>query len=205
VESGETRVYELNLPVERAADGAVLCTLRAGDRVALSGTLLTARDAAHARLLAQLQKNSALPTESHDPPPASPFNAAPLPISLQNAAIYYCGPCPAPPGRPIGACGPTTADRMDFATPALLAAGVKVFVGKGPRGAEVVRAVKERGAVYLAAPGGAGALLAQCVTASRLAAYPDLGPEAVYALTIHDFPVIVALDSFGGDIYSRTR
>ncbi|MCL2432898.1 MAG: FumA C-terminus/TtdB family hydratase beta subunit [Clostridia bacterium] len=171
---------DLLLPLQ---DFGILQKFHAGDRAKLHGRCYTARDAAHARLAAMLEKGQ------------------PLPVDLQGAGIYYCGPCPAPPGRVIGACGPTTSGRMDIYTPLLLRQGVKVLIGKGPRSPAVHDALAENGAVYLAAWGGAGALLARHVTACRVAAFEDLGPEAIYELALDGFPAIVAGDCFGGDVY----
>jgi|GEM_PF-1240422 len=175
-------MHKLILPLVQPGQ---LAGLRVGDRVTLSGTLYTARDAAHARLRQGIAQNQ------------------PPPCNFQNSGIYYCGPCPAPPGFAIGSCGPTTADRMDAATPDVLFLGVRVLVGKGPRGALVRQALAAHGAVYLATWGGAGALLAEHVKDCRLIAYPELGPEAIYALTIEDFPAIVAIDAQGADLYAR--
>ena len=149
----------------------------------LSGTVYTARDAAHRRLLELLERGG-------EPP-----------FPLEGAAIYYCGPAPAPPGRAIGAAGPTTSYRMDAFAPALIARGLRVMIGKGPRSAPVLEAMRAHGAVYLAATGGAGALLASCVESCELVAWPDLGAEAVRRLTLRDMPLTVAADAAGGDLY----
>ena len=158
-------------------------TLRAGQRVALSGDVYTARDAAHQRLVAALAAQ------------------APLPLPLRGATIYYTGPSPAPPGAVVGAIGPTTAARMDAFTEPLLRAGLRGMIGKGARGDEVARALAAHGAVYFAAVGGAGALLAQHVTGCELVAYAELGPEAIYRLTLREFPVLVAQDAQGGSVF----
>ena len=157
--------------------------IRAGDRVLLSGTVYTARDAAHRRMLELMERGEALPFE------------------LEGAAIYYCGPAPAPPGRVIGAAGPTTSYRMDAYAPALIERGLAVMIGKGPRKEPVREAMREHGAVYLAAEGGAGALLASCVEACETIAWPDLGPEAVRRLTVRDMPLVAACDAAGGNLY----
>lgn len=159
-------------------------SLRAGEAVRISGSIYTARDAAHARL------NDLL------------LRGEPLPLDLQGAVIYYAGPAPARPGRPIGSCGPTTSERMDRYTPALLARGLRGMIGKGERSPAVVEAMRTNGAVYFAATGGAGALLARCVTAAEPVAFADLGTEAITRLTVVDFPVIVAIDADGNDYYA---
>ncbi|MGE5553222.1 MAG: FumA C-terminus/TtdB family hydratase beta subunit [Betaproteobacteria bacterium] len=175
----------LTLPVRSEAGAEAIRALRSGQRVLLSGTLYTARDAAHRRMVEALARGEELPF-----PP-------------EGAAIYYAGPSPARPGRVIGAAGPTTSGRMDAYTPALLAQGVKVMIGKGSRSPEVKEAIRQHGAAYLVATGGAAALLARRIKAARVIAYPDLGTEAVYELVVEDFPAIVVNDSVGGDLYSE--
>ncbi|MEW6541321.1 MAG: Fe-S-containing hydro-lyase [Bacillota bacterium] len=165
----------------------LVAELRAGDRVLLNGTLLTARDAAHIKLVALIEQG------------------APLPVDLYGQVVYYVGPSPARPGRVIGACGPTTSGRVDSYTPALLAQGLKGMIGKGFRSPEVIAALKEYRAVYFGAVGGAGALLSRCVRAARVVAYPELGPEAVHELVVVDFPAIVINDIYGGDLYREGR
>ncbi len=162
-----------------------ISVLRSGDRVLLSGVLYTARDAAHQRLIQALQSNG------------------PLPFELPGQVIYYTGPSPARPGRPIGSAGPTTSYRMDPYTPPLLARGLKGTVGKGARSAQVKQALREYRAVYFAATGGAGALLSQCIVQSEIIAYEDLGPEAIRRLLVRDFPVIVVNDIYGNDLYEQ--
>ncbi len=157
--------------------------LRSGDVVFLSGTIYTARDAAHRRL-----------TESLD-------RGEDLPFDLRGAVIYYVGPSPAPPGRPIGSAGPTTSYRMDSYAPRLHALGLKATIGKGRRNTEVRDALKQHTGVYLGATGGAGALLSQCITAATVIAYEDLGPEAIRELTVKDFPLLVINDCGGGELY----
>jgi fumarate hydratase subunit beta len=147
--------------------------LKAGDQVELTGTIFTARDAAHKKILEMSDAGK------------------PLPFDLKGAIIYYAGPAPAPPGRPIGSIGPTTSARMDVFTPKMFELGVVATIGKGPRSLEVVEAMKEFGTVYFIALGGAGALLATKVKSCELIAFPELGPEAVYKLFVEDFPVIV--------------
>lgn len=166
-------------------DEETVKSLRAGDEVRISGVLLTARDAAHRRLAAALHAGQ------------------PLPVDLRGQVIYYTGPTPAPPGKIIGAAGPTTSSRMDPFTPALLAAGLRGMIGKGKRSLAVRQAIVRYGAVYFAAPGGAGALLARSITAVECLAYPDLGPEAIYRLTVIDFPAVVINDCYGGDWYEQ--
>lgn len=157
--------------------------LRAGDYVYLSGTIYTARDAAHKRMYETLREKGELP------------------FDLQNNVIYYMGPSPAREGRPIGSAGPTTASRMDKYAPALLDLGLRGMIGKGKRNAAVVDAIIKNGAVYFAAVGGAGALLSRSIISSETIAYDDLGTEAIRRLEIQDFPVIVVVDSEGNNLY----
>ncbi len=158
-------------------------SLRAGDYVYLTGTIYTARDAAHKRMQEALDKGEALP------------------IDMQNNVIYYMGPSPAREGRPIGSAGPTTASRMDKYAPRLLDLGLKGMIGKGKRSKEVLDAIIRNKAVYFAAVGGAGALLSRAITSSEVIAYDDLGTEAIRKLTVKDFPVIVVIDSEGSNLY----
>jgi fumarate hydratase subunit beta len=160
--------------------------LKAGDEVLLSGTVFTARDAAHKRFLDLVRKGKRIP------------------LNLKDAVIYYAGPTPAPPRRAIGSCGPTTSSRMDEFTPPLLRLGLRGMIGKGARSDEVRRAVKKEGAVYFLATGGIGALLSMKVKLARVVLYKELGPEAVYQLTVKDFPLTVGIDSKGNDIYDKT-
>ncbi len=160
----------------------IINELKAGDIVELYGTIYTARDVAHKRLVNTIT------------------NHQKLPLSLCGQTIYYCGPTPASKGKMIGSCGPTTSSRMDFYTPLLLKHGVKGLIGKGPRSKEVVEAIKKYNAVYFVAIGGAGALYSQYVKKCDVVAYPDLGPEAVYRLEILKFPVIVGIDSHGNSM-----
>ncbi len=157
--------------------------LKAGDEVVLTGTVLTARDAAHKRFTETLAAGKGLP------------------VDLKGAVIFYAGPAPAPPGRVIGSIGPTTAKRMDAYTPRLLEIGVKGMIGKGPRSDEVKRAIKDHKAVYFAATGGAAALLSSFVKEAKVIAYDDLGAEAVFELRVENFPLIVAVDSRGEGIF----
>ena len=159
--------------------------LHAGDRILLSGVVYTARDAAHRRLHELLQAGK------------------PLPIDLRGQVIYYTGPTPAKPGRVIGSAGPTTSGRMDAYTPALIAHGLKGMIGKGRRSQDILDTMKRYKAVYFGATGGAGALLARHIKKAEIAAYEDLGPEAIYRLDIEDFPVIVINDVHGGDLYAE--
>lgn len=159
-------------------------TLRAGDRVLLSGVLYTARDAAHKRLVEALDENR------------------PLPLPLRDAVIYYAGPSPAREGGVIGSAGPTTSGRMDAYAPRLLSLGLRGMIGKGARNEAVVEAMKQYGAVYFGAVGGAGALIARCITSAEVIAYDDLGSEAIRRLTVQDMPLTVVIDSLGDNLYS---
>ncbi len=164
-----------------------LADLNAGDRILLSGTIYTGRDAAHKRLIALLDQKE------------------PLPIELKDNIIYFVGPCPPPPGRPIGSAGPTTSGRMDAYSPRLiLECGLTGMIGKGERSKSVVDAMRGN-AVYFAATGGAAALIARCITAAKVVAFADLGPEAIYELTVEKFPLIVAIDSQGGNQYETIK
>ena len=160
-----------------------LKTLKSGDYVYITGTIYTARDAAHKRMYETLQ------------------NQENLPIDIQDQIIYYMGPSPAREGRPIGSAGPTTASRMDKYTPQLLDLGMGAMIGKGKRTQDVIDAVIRNGAVYFAAVGGAGALLSKCITKSEVVAYDDLGTEAIRKLQVENFPVIVVIDSEGNNLY----
>ncbi|MBQ3790169.1 MAG: Fe-S-containing hydro-lyase [Lachnospiraceae bacterium] len=166
-------------------DSEELRKLRIGDMVSLSGTMYSARDAAHKRMAELIERGEELP------------------FPIRDQAIYYLGPSPARPGRVIGSAGPTTATRMDKYTPMLLDRGLKGMIGKGRRSPEVVDAMRRNGAVYFAAIGGAGALLSGAITASEIVAWEDLGTEAVRRLEVRDFPVIVVIDSEGNDLYAR--
>lgn len=157
--------------------------LHSGDYVYISGTIYTARDAAHKRMQETLEQGKELP------------------IELKDNIIYYMGPSPAREGRPIGSAGPTTASRMDKYAPKLLDLGLRGMIGKGKRSKEVLDAIVRNHAVYFAAVGGAGALLSRSITASEVIAYDDLGTEAIRKLTVKDFPVIVVIDSEGNNLY----
>ena len=167
-------------------DTETISSLKAGDFVYISGTIYTARDAAHKRMGEALAGKGALP------------------IELKNNIIYYLGPSPAREGRVIGSAGPTTSGRMDKYTPALLDLGLKGMIGKGRRSKEVKEAVVRNGCVYFAAIGGAGALLSKAIKASEVVAYEDLGTEAVRKLEVENFPVIVVMDADGNDLYEKT-
>lgn len=158
-------------------------TLHAGDYVYITGTIYTARDAAHKRMQETLQRGEALPLE------------------MKENVIYYMGPSPAREGRPIGSAGPTTASRMDKYAPELLDLGLGAMIGKGKRSQEVKDAIVRNGSVYFAAVGGAGALLSKCILSSEAIAYDDLGTEAIRKLQVKDFPVIVVIDSEGNNLY----
>lgn len=157
--------------------------LKSGDYVYITGTIYTARDAAHKRMYEALQNNQ------------------PLPIDMENNIIYYMGPSPAREGRPIGSAGPTTASRMDKYAPELLDLGLRGMIGKGKRTEAVRDAIVRNGAVYFAAVGGAGALLSKSILSSEVVAYDDLGTEAIRKLEVKDFPVIVVIDKDGNNLY----
>ncbi|MCK4400765.1 Fe-S-containing hydro-lyase [bacterium] len=159
--------------------------LKAGDRVLINGFIYTARDMAHKRLVEAIKKEGKLP------------------FDLRNQIIYYTGPTPAREGEIIGSCGPTTSLRMDKYTPILLGAGLGGIIGKGQRSADVISALRKYKSVYFAAIGGAGALLSQKVKSKKFVAYKDLECEAIYRLKVENFPVIVAIDTYGGNIYKR--
>lgn len=169
----------INVPLTDAS----AASLRAGDYVYLTGTIYTARDAAHKRMSEALERREELP------------------FGLQDNVIYYMGPSPAREGRPIGSAGPTTSSRMDKYTPALLDLGLRGMIGKGKRSPEVTEAIVRNGAVYFAAVGGAGALLSRAIVSSEVIAYDDLGTEAIRKLDVRDFPVIVVIDSHGNNLY----
>ena len=157
--------------------------LKSGDRVVITGIIYTARDRAHKNMVEGLEKGE------------------PLPFNLKGQILYYTGPTPAPPGKPIGSAGPTTSYRMDKYTPYLLDLGLKGMIGKGPRGQEVKDAIKKHKAVYFAAIGGAGALISKTIKKAEVIAYPELGAEAMMRLEVEDFPAIVVNDVHGEDLY----
>ncbi|NTW05244.1 MAG: Fe-S-containing hydro-lyase [Peptococcaceae bacterium] len=159
--------------------------LKAGQAVLISGLIYTARDAAHKKLVNLLEEGK------------------PLPIELKGQIIYYVGPSPAKPGQIIGSAGPTTSGRMDSYTPQLIELGLKGMIGKGKRDARVIKSMEENNAVYFVAVGGAAALIAKSITKCRVVAYPELGAEAIHELFVEDFPVLVANDIFGGDLFKE--
>lgn len=173
--------YVMSFP----ADKAELSKLRAGDKLTVSGTIYTARDAAHKRLTELIASGEELP------------------LDIRGAAIYYAGPTPEKPGQVIGSCGPTTSGRMDAYAPMLLDRGLAVMIGKGDRNAAVIDAIVRNGAVYLAAMGGAGALMGSCVKAARVVCYEDLGCEAIRELKVENMPLTVVIDSQGNDLYKN--
>ena len=160
-------------------------SLRAGDSVLLTGTIITGRDAAHKRLFELIEKGEELP------------------VDVKGELIYYVGPAPAKPGYAVGPAGPTSSYRMDKFTPALLDLGMKGMIGKGARSQEVIDAIVRNGAVYFAAIGGAAALIAKSIKKEEILCYEDLGTEAIRRYTIEDFPCIVAIDSEGNNVYKR--
>ncbi len=165
----------------------VLIELKVGDNVLLSGVIYAARDSAHRRMVEALDQGK------------------PLPFDIKGQIVYYMGPSPARPGQPIGAAGPTTSCRMDVYSPRLMAEGLKGMIGKGMRSQTVKEAMKKHRAVYLAAIGGAGALISKSIKKSEVIAYEELGAEAVRRLEVEDFPATVANDVYGGDIYQEGK
>ena len=163
--------------------GDKIKSLKVGDNITITGTIYTARDAAHKRMAEAISKRE-LP-----------------PFDYEGQVVFYAGPCPAPPGKPIGSIGPTTAGRMDAYAPALIEAGLKIMIAKGNRAAPVVDAIKTHGGLYLAAVGGVAALMAKCVVSCEVVAYEDLGTEAVWKLYVEKLPLIVAIDHQGRSVY----
>jgi fumarate hydratase subunit beta len=159
--------------------------LHIGDKVLISGVIYTARDAAHKRLVDMLAAGQ------------------PLPAELKGQILYYVGPSPAPPGKPVGAAGPTTSYRMDSYAPTLMKIGLKVMIGKGKRAPEVIEAMKQYKAIYVGATGGAGALISKCIKEVEVLAFPELGPEAFRRMVVEDLPGIVINDIYGNDLYSE--
>ncbi len=159
--------------------------LRIGQKVLLNGLLYTGRDAAHKKMMELLDQGK------------------PLPVDLKGQVIYYVGPSPAKPGQIIGSAGPTTSGRMDAYAPRLIALGLKGMIGKGKRSPEVIKAIRQYKSVYFAAVGGAAALISRSIKKCRVIAYPELGPEAIHELYVENFPVIVANDTLGGDLYEE--
>lgn len=173
------------ITIKTPLDEQTARSLKAGAMVLISGTIYTARDAAHKRMVEALDRGEELP------------------VDLTDQIIYYVGPSPAKPGMPIGSAGPTTSGRMDAYTPRMLAQGLRGMIGKGYRSDQVVEAMKQQGAVYFAATGGAAALIARTIKSYEVIAYPDLGPEALAKLTVEDFPAIVVIDSNGRNFYTE--
>lgn len=171
--------YHINLPMDKETASK----LRAGDTVLLSGPVYTGRDAAHQRMIAAIESGN------------------PLPFDVKNQLIYYVGPTPARPGHPVGSAGPTSSYRMDSYTGPLLDRGMVGMIGKGRRTPELIRKMKETGAVYLGVTGGAAALIAHSIKDSRVIAYEDLGTEAIHYFEVEDFPTIVIIDSLGNNLY----
>jgi len=181
----KSKTKDLIIKIETPLTEQVIETLKAGDIVLINGYVYTARDAAHKKIV-ELIKND-----------------APLPFSLKGQIIYYVGPTPAPPGKVIGSAGPTTSSRMDIYTPLLISLGLKGMIGKGQRSEEVKEAIKQYKAVYFLATGGAGAFLSRHIISSEEIAFSELGTESVKKLLLKDFPVIVAIDCHGGDIFKK--
>ncbi|MBW1679436.1 MAG: Fe-S-containing hydro-lyase [Deltaproteobacteria bacterium] len=173
------RIIHLKPPLKKEDIEA----LKIGNKVLISGEIYTGRDTAHKRLVALLDKKD------------------PLPFDISGQIIYYVGPTPPPPGRPIGAAGPTTSYRMDGYAPRLMEIGLKGMIGKGPRSPEVIEAMQKWGCVYLGATGGAGALLSRAIKRAEVIAFDDLGPEAIRRLEVENFPVVVINDTKGNDLY----
>lgn len=173
----------MNQHINAPIDGNITKNLKAGDYVYITGTIYTARDAAHKRMFEALEKGEEIP------------------FDLNNNIVYYLGPTPAREGQVIGSAGPTTSSRMDKYTPLLMQHGLRGMIGKGKRSGEVIDAIKQYQGVYFAAVGGAGALLSKCIKASEVIAYDDLGTEAIRKLQVENLPVIVVIDSAGNNLY----
>lgn len=176
-------VKSINTPLTEE----VLRELKAGDVVSLTGTIYTGRDAAHKRLMETIKNNEEMP------------------FDIKDAVIYYVGPTPAKPGKAIGAAGPTTSYRMDSMTVPLLELGLSGMIGKGLRSDEVIEGMKKNGAVYFAAVGGAGALIASSVKESEVVAYDDLGTEAIRRLRVENMPLVVCIDTYGNNLYDNIK
>ncbi|AOM83563.1 Fe-S-containing hydro-lyase [Salisediminibacterium beveridgei] len=164
-------------------DEKQVAELKAGDLVTITGTIYTARDAAHKKMIEAME------------------NGEKLPFDVKDQVIYYAGPTPAKPGKIIGSCGPTTSGRMDAYSPALLEHGLKGMIGKGPRSETVIDAMKKHNGIYFAAVGGAAALISDSITEVEIVAYEDLGPEAIRKMEVVDYPCVVAIDSKGNNLY----
>ncbi|MFB0566573.1 MAG: Fe-S-containing hydro-lyase [Candidatus Aminicenantaceae bacterium] len=173
--------------IETPVTDEVIAQLKAGDRVYITGYLYTGRDAAHKKLIELVNEGKELP------------------LDIQGQFIYYVGPTPARPGKPIGSAGPTTSYRMDSYAPTLYSLGLKGTIGKGSRNEDVKEALKKYKGVYLAAVGGAGALISKSIVGSEVIAYPELGPEAIRRVKVKDFPCIVINDMYGGDLYQEGK
>lgn len=173
--------------IQTPVSDEVIAKLRAGDRIYITGYLFTGRDSAHKKLIELVKEDKELP------------------IDVKGQFIYYVGPTPARPGKPIGSAGPTTSYRMDSYAPTLQAMGLKGTIGKGSRSEEVKESLKKHKAVYLAAVGGAGALISKSIEDSEVIAYPELGPEAIRRVKVKDFPCIVINDMYGGDLYEEGK
>ena len=180
---GKGEVLIMNKTISTPLNDSIINDLHSGDYVYITGTIYTARDAAHKRMYEAIE------------------NGEELPFDVKDNIIYYMGPSPAREGRPIGSAGPTTATRMDKYTPALLDLGLKGMIGKGKRRKDVKESMIKNNAVYFAAVGGAGAILSKCIEESEVIAYDDLGTEAIRKLKVKDFPVIVVIDREGNDLY----
>lgn len=176
---------KMNKNIKAPLSEEVVQTLEAGDYVYITGTIYTARDAAHKRLYESI------------------LNGEDLPFDLTNNIIYYLGPTPAREGKVIGSAGPTTSSRMDKYAPLLMKRGLKGMIGKGKRNEEVISAIKDNTCIYFAAVGGAGAILSKCITKSEVIAYDDLGTEAIRKLEVKDFPAIVVIDRKGNNLYEE--
>jgi len=166
-------------------DKKTLISFSAGEKILLNGKMYTARDQAHKKLTSAIRRRKKLP------------------FAVRGSVIYYCGPTRTPPGCVIGSCGPTTSSRMDAFTPLLLRAGLRAAIGKGARSEEVRKAIRKYGAVYFLTYAGCGAFLSGHVTSRRLVAFPELGPEAIWELTVKDFPAIVGIDAKGRSVYGK--
>lgn len=182
-ENVKTSERRIELPITRE----MARTIKSGEQILLSGVIYTARDAAHKRLCELVEKGE------------------PLPFDIKDATIYYVGPTPARPGQVIGSAGPTTSYRMDAYSPTLIREGETGMIGKGKRSSEVIEAMKQYGAVYFAAIGGAGALLSSCIKSAEVIAYEDLGAEALRRLVVEDLPVVAVIDSDGNNLYEKGR
>ena len=181
----QAHIMDAPVTIQTPLSEHVVMQLKMGDRVLLNGTIFTARDAAHKRLIELIHQGKELP------------------FDLRGSIIYYVGPAPPKPGMAVGSAGPTSSYRMDPYTPPLLDRGLKGMIGKGQRGPDVVHSMEKNKAVYFAATGGAGALLSKAIKASQTIAYEDLGPEAIRMLTVVDLPVIVVNDCRGNDLYTQ--